>query len=68
LDEVLVLARPGRLDGNLRIGEIIGIRSGGKEHCLAARQELRPAVAAVLFLETSQWLRCTSTFWHLLEN
>ena len=68
LDQVSPFARPDRLDGNLRVGESDCSSSGSKEHCLAAGQELRPAVADLPFLETSQRLRGASCVRHLLES
>src|SRR5437588_559600 len=60
LNQVLSLARPDRLDGNVCVGPIEARFGTGKEHGLAARQELRPAVAELPFLESCQRLRPAS--------
>ena len=67
MDQIPPFARPDRLDHNLSVGEINCIRCDGKEHCLAAGHELRPAVGGIRILETSQRLRGASCVRYLLE-
>ena len=67
-DQVPSFARLDRLDSELRVGPTKATCSGIKEDCLASGQELRPAVADLPFLETSQRLRYSARPRYLLEN
>src|SRR5437870_3717980 len=60
LNQVPALTRPERFDGNVCVGPIEARLGSGKEHGLSARQELRPAVAELPFLESCQRLRLAS--------
>src|ERR1700674_3793768 len=66
LDKVPSFARHDRLDGNAETGT--SKRSGSKQYCLAAWQELRQAVAGIPFLQKRQRLWGASRVWHLLES
>src|ERR1700730_12375400 len=68
LDQIPSFACPDQLDGDLRAWPIVVIRSSSKESCLTARQELRPAVDELPFLETSQRLRGASSIRYLLKR
>jgi hypothetical protein len=67
-DQVPSFARPEQLDGNLRIVPIGASIRSSKEHGVAAGQKLRPAVAALVFRDLSQWLGGTSRIRHYLES
>jgi len=67
LDQVPPFARPDRLGGDLRVGEIKSIRSGSKQHCPAAGQELRPEGTDLPYLEARQRPWGASPVRHLLE-
>src|SRR5580693_3078276 len=67
LDQNPSFAGPDQLDGDLCTWPVVVIRSSGKEHCLTAGQEFRPAVDDLPFRETSQRLRGAPNIRHLLK-